>query len=255
MPALLSSSIIIERTMIKTTAAIRRKPGMTQQEYLRYVLEVHGALAKAKPLTIRRYVQSHVFDGAYGGATDRAYQIAFHRDSVTELYFDDVESMMQTFGDPYVREVVGPDAVHFNDFPTALAMLAEDSEIKVAYRGSGAVRVMFFLKRQAGVTAPQFVDALRVAVEKGLDEACPEAGAVRRAVLSRSIPDETGLMAYFGSREMPAYDAVVNLWFEEEQALERWRAWLAAFERRMEPSLAHDPSFAFFLMARDHVIL
>ncbi len=241
--------------MIKTTAAIRRKPGMTQQEYFRYILDVHGALAKAKPLTVRRYVQSHVFDGAYGASTDRAYQIAFHRDSVTELYFDDVASMMQTFGDPYVREVVGPDAVHFNDFPTALAMLAEDSEIEVAYPGSGVVRVMYFLKRKAGATAPQFIDALRVAVEKGLDEGSPGAGAVRRAVLSRSIPDETGLMAYFGSREMPAYDAVLNLWFEETQALAGWRTWQTAFELRMEPSLAHDPSCAFFLMARDHVIL
>ncbi|BEV15717.1 hypothetical protein HBDW_25050 [Herbaspirillum sp. DW155] len=35
--------------MIKTTAAIRRKPGMTQQEYFRYILDVHAALAKARP--------------------------------------------------------------------------------------------------------------------------------------------------------------------------------------------------------------
>ncbi|ALU91540.1 hypothetical protein Hrubri_4395 [Herbaspirillum rubrisubalbicans M1] len=241
--------------MIKAMAAIRRKPGMTQQEYFRYIFDVHGALAKAKPLTIRRYVQSHVFDGAYGAAADPAYQIAFHRDSVTELYFDSVASMMQTFGDPYVGEVVGPDAVHFNDFPTALAMLAEDSEIKVAQPGNGPVRVMYFLKKQVGVTAQQFLDALRLAMESGLDEAQAGACSVRRAVLSHAIPDETGLMAYFGSKDMPAYDAVLNLWFEENEALSGWRAWQTAFEHRMEKPLTHDPSYAFFLMSRDHVII
>ncbi|MDQ1120465.1 MULTISPECIES: EthD domain-containing protein [Pseudoxanthomonas] len=241
--------------MIKTIAAIRRKPGMTQQEYFRYILEVHGALAKARPLTVRRYVQSHVLDGAYGAATDSAYQVAFHRDSVTELHFDNVESMMQNFGDPYVRDVLGPDGAHFNDFPSALALLAEDTDIRVAHPGDGAVRVMYFLGRQPEVTDRQFRDALRQAVQDGLDDAPDGAPAVRRAVLSHAIHDETGLIAYFGSSDMPAYDAVLNLWFDPAQALAEWRAWQAGFELRMQQSTSHDRSHAFFLMTREHVII
>jgi hypothetical protein len=47
--------------MIKLMAAIRRRPGMTQQEYFPYIREVHGGLSKAHPLTVRRYVQNHAW--------------------------------------------------------------------------------------------------------------------------------------------------------------------------------------------------
>ena len=52
--------------MIKMMAAICRKPGMTHAEYLAYVQHVHGAISTEQPLTLRRYVQNHVFDAAFG---------------------------------------------------------------------------------------------------------------------------------------------------------------------------------------------
>ena len=109
--------------MTKLMAALRRKPGMTQEEYFSYIRNVHGALSKAQPLTVRRYVQNHVFDSAFGAATDPAYQIVFHRDSVTELWFDSFESMGETFAHPYTREKIGPNGVNFSDLSTALAVL------------------------------------------------------------------------------------------------------------------------------------
>lgn len=237
--------------MIKTIAAIRRKPGMTQQEYFRYIRDVHGALAQTNPLTIRRYVQSHVFDSAYGAAADRAYQAFFHRDSVTELYFDGFEAMMRTFTDPYVRDVVGPDGAHFNDLSTSLAILARDIEIGVSQPGSAPVKVMHFLRKPAALAPEKFADQLRLAVEAALSGAPEVAAAVRRAVLTLSIPDETGLMAYFGAKEMPSYEAVVNLWFDEAVALPAFRAWQRAFEAGLGQAPFHEPSHAFFLLTRE----
>lgn len=239
--------------MIKTMAAIRRKPGMTQQEYFRYIRDVHGALSRANPLTIRRYVQNHVFDSAYGAEADRAYQTFFHRDSVTELYFEGFEAMMGTFTDPYVRDVIGPDGAKFNDLSTSLAMLARDIEIDVVQPGSAAVKVMHFLRKPAALTSEQFAGKLRLAVEAALSRT-PEAG-VRRAVLTLSIPDESGLMAYFGAKDMPGYDAVVNLWFEEAGALPAFRAWQRVFEAGTGEQAFYEPSHAFFLMAREVEII
>ena len=140
--------------MIKTLAAIRRKPGMTQQEYFSYIRDVHGALARAKPLAIRRYVQNHVGDSAYGAEGDPAYQGLFHRDSVTELYFDDVEGMLRSFTDAYVRDVVGPDGANFSDMSTALAMLARDIELDVRAPADAPVKVMYFPVSYTHLTLP-----------------------------------------------------------------------------------------------------
>ncbi|WP_181807933.1 EthD domain-containing protein [Streptomyces shenzhenensis] len=98
--------------MIKLVAAVRRRPGMTHAEYAEYIEKVHGGIAVANKLTVRKYVQNHVLDGACGALGDVGYQVTLPRDSMTELYFDDLESMVQTFADPYAREVVGPDAAN-----------------------------------------------------------------------------------------------------------------------------------------------
>jgi hypothetical protein len=237
--------------MIKTLAAIRRKPGMTQHEYFSYIRDVHGALARAKPLAIRRYVQNHVVDSAYGAEGDPAYQGLFHRDSVTELYFDDVEGMLRSFTDAYVRDVVGPDGANFSDMPTALAMLARDVELDVPAPADAQVKMMYFLRKPDALTPERFAGELRHAVDAALRGTPQAAAAVRRAVLTLAIRDETGLMAYFGAKDMPGYDAVVNLWFDEGGALPAFRAWQKAFLGANVQPAFHLPSQAFVLLVRE----
>jgi hypothetical protein len=236
--------------MIKTLAAIRRNPGTTQHEYFSYIRDVHGALARAKPLAIRRYVQNHVVDSAYGAEGDPAYQGLFHRDSVTELYFDDVEGMLRSFTDAYVRDVVGPDGANFSDMSTALAMLAREVELDVAAPADAPAKVMYFLRKPDALTPERFAGELRRAVDAALG-GIPQAAAVRRAVLTLAIPDETGLMAYFGARDMPGYDAVVSLWFDEGEALPAIRAWQKVFLGESGQPAFHQPSQAFVLVARE----
>lgn len=237
--------------MIKTLAAIRRKPGMTQHEYFSYIRDVHGALARAKPLAIRRYVQNHVVDSAYGAEGDPAYQGLFHRDSVTELYFDDVEGMLRSFTDAYVRDVVGPDGANFSDMSTALAMLARDVELDVPAPADAPVKIMYFLRKPDALTSERFAGELRLAVDAALRGTPQAAAAVRRAVLTLAIPDETGLMAYFGAKDLPGYDAVVNLWFDEGGALPAFRAWQKAFLGANVQPAFHLPSQAFVLVVRE----
>ena len=241
--------------MIKTLAAIRRKPGMTQYEYFSYIRDVHGALARAKPLAIRRYVQNHVVDSAYGAEGDPAYQGLFHRDSVTELYFDDVEGMLRSFTDAYVRDVVGPDGANFSDMSTALAMLARDVELDVPAPADAPVKMMYFLRKPDALTSERFAGELRLAVDAALRGTPQAAAAVRRAVLTLAIPDETGLMAYFGAKDLPGYDAVVNLWFDEGGALPAFRAWQRAFLGANVQPAFHLPSQAFVLVVREVEII
>lgn len=120
--------------MIKMVAAVRRKPGMTHAECLNYVEHVHGEISKVKPLGLKKYTQNHVFDSAFGAESDVAYTQVFHRDSVTELYFESFHDLIRTFTDPYTQEKVGPDSLNFAD-PTMAAQLMTETEVAVPSAG------------------------------------------------------------------------------------------------------------------------
>ncbi|WP_309500324.1 EthD domain-containing protein [Streptomyces shenzhenensis] len=79
--------------MLTLIVAARRKPGMTHQAFLHHLHPVHGPLSAARPLRIPRYVQNHVFDASLGAEGDPSHLAEFGRDSVTELWLDDMEAL------------------------------------------------------------------------------------------------------------------------------------------------------------------
>ena len=52
-------------------------------------------------------MQNHVIDAAFGVDADSAYAQSFHKDSITELFFEDVPGLIRTFSDPYTQQTVG----------------------------------------------------------------------------------------------------------------------------------------------------
>jgi uncharacterized protein (TIGR02118 family) len=67
--------------MIKTLTFLRRKPGISKEEFLRHWLEIHGPLAARVVPGLRKYVQSHPVPGFEADI-----------DGIVELWWDDVES-------------------------------------------------------------------------------------------------------------------------------------------------------------------
>jgi EthD domain len=230
--------------VIKIIATVRRKPGMTHEEYCVYLRNVHGEIARAKPLTVRRYIQSHVFDGAFGVAKDLGYEITFHRDSVTELWFDDLPAMARTFSDPYTQQVIGPDGANFGDLRTSVSLLAVETELDLPKPGSGAIKVMHFLKSKEGFDRNAWVAALNSAVRQAVDAIGP---SVRRAVLSVPLELPLQIAAYFKSEQGEVYDGVTALWFDEGDVLPLWRTFLNEIEARNIANLSR----SFFVMTRE----
>lgn len=75
--------------MIKTVALIRRKPGISKEEFVRYYEHEHAPLVLKTMPQIRRYVRNHTVLVDEGSPeTTPAY------DCVTEIYFDDMESSL-----------------------------------------------------------------------------------------------------------------------------------------------------------------
>jgi uncharacterized protein (TIGR02118 family) len=87
-------------SMIKLVFTLRRREGMTREEFQRYWREQHAPLVKrhADALRIRRYVQVHArdtdIDGALAGA--RASEPRFY-DGVAELWWDSLEELVAAF--------------------------------------------------------------------------------------------------------------------------------------------------------------
>ncbi|WP_460072967.1 EthD domain-containing protein [Streptomyces sp. YKOK-I1] len=239
--------------MIKFTTVVRRRPDMTHSEYAEYFRDVHGGLASANKVVVRKYVQNHVFDSAYGAAGDGGYQVTVPRDSVAELYFDDFEAIMRNMADPYSRDVVAADGVNFNDLSSAIGMLVEEHRPTVPNPGEGAVKVLMFLKAAEGLRPQEFQERWLQAHENVAADASGPAGRLRACTWNPAVALD-GLPPAFGS-DQPSYEGFAALWFEEADAVSAFRAYQKALTEHAEKlGPFHQPSLSFFLLSREIVV-
>lgn len=240
--------------MIKMMATICRKPGMTHAEYLAYIQHVHGAISNENPQKLlRRYVQNHVFDSAFGTAADATHTQVVSRDSVTELYWDSPQDMGATFQHEYTRTKIGPDGANFSDLSVALSLVAVEAEQPVPRPGRGAgAKVLHFVRAAEGVALPEFFDRWAQANALALERAPEAAAAVRRCVHNRQVPDFNKMLSYFGGLDV-IYEGVASLWFDNASTIGAFRAYeRALIEINADPCTAfYRPAQSFFLYATE----
>jgi hypothetical protein len=239
--------------MIKMMATLCRRPGMTHAEYLAYVQHVHGPLATEQPVTLKRYVQNHVFDAAFGSSADTTHSLVVARDSVTELYWDNPQDMGTTFAHEHVRSKVGPDGANFSDLRVALSLVAQEVEQPVARPGRGAgAKVMHFLRAAEGLPLPEFFQRWALAHERALAAAPTAAEALRRCVHNRQLPEFNRMLAYFGGLDV-IYEGAASLWFDNMASVGAFRVYeQALLAINADPAAAfYRPSQSFFLYATE----
>ncbi len=98
--------------MIKFTILLRRKPSMTQEEFVAYHREKHAPLFCALPAvqqSVRKYVQQHTLPIEMPGLPPAKY------DGITELWFDDANDIGTLFNDPDYLARIRPDEERFLD--------------------------------------------------------------------------------------------------------------------------------------------
>lgn len=103
--------------MIKAIYLIRRKPGMSAEDFHRYWREVHGAIAARIP-GLRRYVQCHVIESDAGAAYDGA----------AEVWFDDMEALRRAVASPEYA-AAREDEGRFIDLEHAALIFTEEVPI------------------------------------------------------------------------------------------------------------------------------
>jgi hypothetical protein len=240
--------------MIKMMGAVCRKPGMTHAEYVAYVQHVHGAISNENPVTLRRYVQNHVFDAAFGSSSQAVHSMTLARDSVTELYWDNAKDMAETFAHEHVRTKVGPDGANFSDGNRGLSMVAVEVEQAVPNprRATGA-KVLHYLRAAPGLALPEFFERWASAHERALAAEPLAAAKLRRCVHNRQLSEFNAMLAYFGGQDAPVYEGVASLWFDDTASVGVFRDYeRALLAINAEAGAAfYDPAQSFFVYATE----
>ena len=110
--------------MIKMIITIKRRDGMTHEEFVRYQREVHRPLLMAIP-EARRYIRRFVvsYPIAAPGYSGPDY------DSVVEGWFDSMEDMDALYFSENFLKYVDPDHANFMDLSSYGRIVAEEEVV------------------------------------------------------------------------------------------------------------------------------
>jgi uncharacterized protein (TIGR02118 family) len=115
--------------MVKVAVMLKRKPGMSAEEFHRYWKGVHGPLVLGVPELMRhfrKYVQSHAIDT---GLADTPGGSGLY-DGVAELWADNLDEVKKAFAEPRYLEIVRPDEHKFLDLANCIFMVTEEVPMK-----------------------------------------------------------------------------------------------------------------------------
>ncbi|KAF3007669.1 hypothetical protein E8E13_009054 [Curvularia kusanoi] len=229
--------------LLKQIACIRRKSNLTRKEFFDYHFRVHGSLSdKPEELNDKphKYVQTHFFDAAFGGRPNSVKGTGNHpwvgRDDMTELYFRDWDHLKTCFSSDYVRDVVGPDGINFNDMETAIPLLAIEKPLHfdanipsftAPEEGSATVAVLFLAagsseteEQLEQLCSPKLIDALKTRAN----------GEVWGLLANVGIPsDQFDIREYFGGKNMPEYPVTYKIYMRDESSVPKVREAQKAF--------------------------
>ena len=113
--------------MITMIVFVRRKAGLTREEFTRYWHDRHAPLVLSVPefmRHVRRYVQYHDAPGA--AAAGSLFGDISDYDGVGEIWFDSREAMNAALNEPRYLELIKPDEMQFIDLAGCLSFVAEE---------------------------------------------------------------------------------------------------------------------------------
>jgi uncharacterized protein (TIGR02118 family) len=114
--------------MVKGIAMLKRKPGLTQEEFIKHYEEVHVPLVLKHLTSIKRYVRNYVISTVV--TPPGLEELEF--DCITEQWFDDMQGFqaMMDFAASESGRVIRDDERSFLDRKKTTYVLVEETASK-----------------------------------------------------------------------------------------------------------------------------
>jgi uncharacterized protein (TIGR02118 family) len=205
--------------MVKVVAMIKRKPGMSVEDFRHYWLTTHAGIVKRMP-GLRRYVQSHTLLSGY-----RKGEPIF--DGVVELWFDDTNAL-RTLSSTAEYAAVMADEANFIDPTKRRSIITDEHVIKDGAIPQDGVKNIEFVTHKPGMPIEAFQKHWRE-IHGPLGASIP--------VVRRYVQSHTRLAAY-KSGKTPDYDGVAITWFDSTQAMR-----VSATTPEYDRTRADEPNF------------
>lgn len=112
--------------MIKFTILLRRRPELSHEQFVDYHRNQHAPLFLSVPVVqenVRRYVQQHRVDAVLPGLPPTTI------DGISEIWFDDVDSVTAVFTARTYLETIRPDEAKFLDLGGCEFILSEEHPV------------------------------------------------------------------------------------------------------------------------------
>jgi uncharacterized protein (TIGR02118 family) len=93
--------------MIKSVGLLRRRDGMTHEQFVKHWVEVHAPLARGVP-GLLRYVQSHVVEER---KRPDIPALDVEIDGIAELWYEDREAMARALASPEMKALQADGAL------------------------------------------------------------------------------------------------------------------------------------------------
>lgn len=112
----------MQKAMIKSFFIVKKKPSLTQDEFLRYWKEEHGPLAAKLIPGLRKYVQCHPV---------KAAGLEFKIDGIGEIWWDNFDSLQNyfTWRQSEEAKMLIEDEKRFIDMSETVRFFAEEHVI------------------------------------------------------------------------------------------------------------------------------
>jgi uncharacterized protein (TIGR02118 family) len=120
--------------MIKFVYCVRRRNGMSPEDFRQYWLEKHGPFVRsfAQLLRARRYVQSHTLDTPLNDHARQPRGASEPYDGITEIWWDKPEDLVAALSTPEGQEAnrkLAEDEARFVDLARSAVFFTEEHTI------------------------------------------------------------------------------------------------------------------------------
>ena len=221
--------------MITVITVVRRKPGLSVEQFQAHWLKTHAPMVSRLP-GVRRYVQCHTLLSGYGKRTPVC-------DGVAELSFDSADALCE-LSESSELAAVERDCTEFVDVDSRLEIVTEAVVIKSGAIPSNGVKNIELVRKKASMPAEDFH-------KYWIEVHGPLGGSIPQVL--RYVQNHTYTAAY-GDGLAPALDGVALTWFDDTNAM-RDAAQTVEYRRTRDDEDNFLTIPLDFVITKEHIII